>query len=175
MSPKLWIALAVVAAFAALLGAAAYQGGQATKFRKLHEGHQACVASITPGARPDLQPKLLCDPVTAGHWAASVKAAACDRALLAKPENTYGVQAACSTPVKTVQADRDTNAKNLASKAAELAREKAGRKAALDRAAADAAAQAQRKTQREAADKLAPRDPDGRSVCNADCLRGRTR
>ncbi|NBB17029.1 hypothetical protein GVN21_16810 [Caulobacter sp. SLTY] len=173
MTLKGWIILAVASAFTGIMAVAAYQGGQAAKYRKLDTAHRACVASITPGARADLQPRLLCDDVTADHWAASVKAAACDRALNAVPQDLHGARAACSAPVMRLHAERTAADTNLKNKTDELVREKASRQAAIARAAADAQVKAERTARREAVDARTPRGADGRAVCDAQCLRDR--
>ncbi len=175
MTLRGYLGLAILATSALLAAGLAYQSGQASKYRKLDEAHRACVASIGPKARADADPSKLCPGVVAVHWAVSVRSQACDQALAAKPENAFGIKASCSTTVKAVWAARSAAQTNLTNTQAELAEERAGRKAALARAAADATAQAERKTRRASIDQTAPRDPDGRVVCDAQCLRDRFR
>ncbi|MBI1407315.1 MAG: hypothetical protein GC145_14470 [Caulobacter sp.] len=140
------------------------------RFEKLDGQHRACVASLGRTALPDTVRKL-CPERIAVHWAVSVRAQACDDDLTA--DRTFGIKAACSTPVKTVWAARNTAQANLTNTKAELAQERAGRKAAVARATSDATLQAERKTHRESIDKTAPRDPAGRVVCDAQCVRDR--
>ncbi|MBI1408139.1 MAG: hypothetical protein GC145_18660 [Caulobacter sp.] len=169
------IGIGIISLIVMLAGGLAWQTGQAGKFRALDKAHRACVAAIGPKARPDARPETLCDPAVAGHWAVSARAVACDQALSARPENTYGVRASCSTPVKTLQASRDAARHDLQGALDDLKAERAGRAAAIARAAATATATAQRKARRESLDQTAPRDPDGRQHCDAQCLRDRTR
>lgn len=175
MSPRGYLGLAILALIACLTAGLVWQSGQAAKFRKLDAGHRACVDAIGPKVRPDAAPVELCDPVITRHWSVSSRASACDRALTAKPEDTHGARASCSTAVQTLAAQRNAARSDLEDTKAELARETGSRKAAIARAAADATAKAERKARREAADQGAVRDADGRTVCDAQCLRQRAR
>lgn len=175
MTLRGYFGLAIIALILTLAASLAWQSGQASKYRKLDAGHRACIAAIGPKARPDAVPAQLCDPVITRHWIASSRSAACDQALSARPEDTHGARASCSTAVQTLAAQRNAARSDLEDKTAELARETGSRKAAIARAAADASAKAERKVRREAADEAAVRDADGRTVCDAQCLRIRTR
>lgn len=133
---------------------------------------RACVAALAPKAGNldvgDRCPAL----ISADHLVAS-GALACDAALSARPENGFGVQAACSTPVKTVQAERDVARREAARLTEDLKQERLSQDAAIARATASATALAERKARAVAALKAAPRDGDGLVVCDADCLRAR--
>lgn len=134
---------------------------------------QACVAAVAPGARIDADPRRDCPDVIAADHLVAVRARACDAALSARPENTYGAAAACSLPVKTVQAERDIARREAVRLTTELSNERLGQDAAIARASASAATLAERKARAVAAVQAAPRDGDGLVVCDADCLRAR--
>ncbi|MFN3858405.1 MAG: hypothetical protein ACK4RV_11725 [Caulobacter sp.] len=162
-------------ACAVLGGALTLAQSRADRFEALDRAHRACVAAIGPNARADRRPEALCDPAIAGHWARSIQARACDEALAASPVNLHAARASCSAPVKRLQAEHGAAAADIADLTRQLAEERAGRRAAIDRASADAKTQAERKLRREAADARAPRDPAGRVICDADCLRDKRR
>lgn len=171
----LLITAGVGLAVSTALGVAlAMTDARADRFEKLDQRHRACVAAVTPGGRIDARPEALCEKPIAAHWATSVRATACDQALSEKPEGLYGIRASCSLPVKTLHAARDAARANLAGVQGELKAERDSRAAVIARATASAAAQAERKARREVLDQTAPRDPDGRQRCDADCLRRRT-
>lgn len=175
MNLTLVAGLAGAAAVATLGAGWLAANARAEKFEARDRANAACLAAIGPDARADRRPETLCPPVIAEHWARSVQAAACDQVLTARPESLFAIRASCSTPVKTLLAQRDAAQGEVAALAAELKAERAGRAAAVNRAAADARVQSERKTRRETADARAPRDPSGRVVCGPDCLRERAR
>lgn len=132
-----------------------------------------CVAAVAIDAPFAADPGKACPgPIAAAALAAN-RARACDAAFTAHPENTYGVAASCSTPVKTVQAERDVARAEAADLTAALNQERLGQDAAIARATAAASAQAERKARAAAALQAAPRDGDGLLVCDAGCLRAR--
>jgi hypothetical protein len=135
---------------------------------------RACVAAVTPGAKASADPAKACPPVIAADHAVAVRARACDSAFMARPENTYGVAANCSAPVKGVQAERDVARREAGRLTKDLQTERLGQDAAIARAQAAATTQAERKARADAALKAAPRDRDGLVVCAADCLRARS-
>jgi hypothetical protein len=146
---------------------------QAANWRDQAEAARACAAAVAPGAKADADPAKACPPAIAADHALAVRARACDAAFTAKPENTYGVAATCSTPVKTVQAERDVARIEAGRLTKQLQFEQLGQDAAIDRARADAALQSERKARAAAALKAAPRDDGGLVVCDADCVRAR--
>jgi hypothetical protein len=152
---------------------AAVADARADKWEAAERKSQACFKAARQKTMAGADPSKLCPEHVAVHWAVSLRAQACDQALDPKAENLFGIKTACSTPVKTLWAARDVAQANLRHTRAELKTERDGRKAAIARAAADATTQAQRKTRRVEIDQAAPRDPAGRVVCDADCVRKR--
>jgi hypothetical protein len=160
-------------ALALMLATLAWEKHRADHFAGLDQAHRQCIASIKPGARAELDPVKLCDAVIAADHGVAARARVCDDALGTKPENTFGLQQACSTPVKTVVAQRDAAALERDGLQLDLDRERNGHQAALRRATQAATTQAERKARADAAVQAAPRDSDGLTVCNADCMRAR--
>lgn len=157
----------------ALLAFAGWEKHRADHLDTLDKAHRQCVASITPGARAELNPDKLCDQVIAADHGVAARARICDGSLAAKPENTFGLQQACSLPVKAVVAQRDAARGERDDATSTLVRERSGHQAALRRAQTAATTQAQRKARADAVIQAAPRDADGLSVCDADCMRAR--
>lgn len=158
------------------LGAAALA---ATSWIAIQQGemlaaHARCEAAIKPDARLGADPRKLCSPIVAERWARAVQAETCDVALSARPENRYGVASNCSTPVKTLQAQRDAAVGERDSARLETATLRSGQAAAIRRAESDARTQAERKARAAAIVQSAPRNAAGLVVCDADCLRGRS-
>lgn len=133
---------------------------------------EACVASLKTPFLAGADPKA-CPPVIVTEHLVAARSYACDAALTARPENTYGVQAACTTPVKTLQAERDVARREASRLSADLTRERLERDDVVARARAAATTQAERIARAAAALKAAPRDGDGLVVCDADCVRAR--
>jgi hypothetical protein len=132
---------------------------------------EASSAALSGAVPSDLQTN--CSKTIAMAVAKAAMARAYDDALSARPENSYGAGASCSTAVKTVQAARDGALGERDKLAAELQRTRDQRDADIGRAEARASLQAERKANAEAAVARAPRDSDGSVVCGADCLRDR--
>jgi len=134
---------------------------------------KACVAAVAPDAPIGADFGKACPgPIAADHLAAN-RARACDASFGARPENTYGVAANCSTAVKTVQAERDVSRREAGRLTQALNQERLGQDAAIARASASATALAERKARAAAALHNAPRDGDGLVVCDAQCVRDR--
>ncbi|MCY1648165.1 hypothetical protein OVA11_14165 [Caulobacter sp. SL161] len=133
---------------------------------------RACVRALGSEGSPERVAKACPAAIADAHLVAA-RASACDAALSARPENSYAVAAACSAPVKTVQAERDIARREAARLTSDLTNERLGQDAAIARASASAATLAERKARAVAAVQAAPRDGDGLVVCDADCLRAR--
>jgi type IV secretory pathway VirB10-like protein len=130
--------------------------------------HETCIAAI---AKPD-QPVTACDPKIADKVTQARAADQCEIALAKPPTgDLFAIRAACSEQVKRVVADRDAAAANYADDEKQLA----GAQLRLDQAVSRAEARNLSTTQRKAANdrtiQAAPRDPDGRVRCDAQCLR----
>lgn len=134
---------------------------------------QQCTAEVGAGSVGLLASAKICPPAIAQVHTVAVHAQACEAALSAKPENTYGVGAYCSTPVKTLQAERDVARSEARRLTADLQNERLGRDDAISRATVAATTQAERKARAAAAVQAAPRDGDGLVVCDAKCVRAR--
>lgn len=165
------IALAVGA-----LAAVSLAGSLAINLRqaKAIGDHKTCLAAMGPGARLGADPRKLCPPIVANRWARAVQAETCDAALIMRPENRYGVANNCSTPVKTLQAQRDAAVGERDTARGELTTLRSSQAAAIRRAQADAQSQAERKFRAALAVERAPRNAAGLVVCDAACLRQRT-
>lgn len=164
------VAIAVVALQATVIVATgAALSHQSKKVRK----HESCVADVAAGHAGALAAAQICPPAISKVNAVALAAAACDLALSARPENAYGVGAYCSTPIKTVQAERDVARREAARLTNDLTNERMGRDAAIARAQVAATTQAERKARAAAAVQAAPRDGSGLIRCDAECVRQR--
>lgn len=134
---------------------------------------KACVKAVAIDAPPASDPGKACPGAIAAAALAANRARACDAAFSARPENTYGVAASCSSPVQRVQAERDIAQGEAKRLTQALTEERLGQDAAIARAAAAATTQAERKARASAALQAAPRDGDGLVVCDAQCMRQR--
>lgn len=139
--------------------------------RKLN-AHRACLVSLQSG-RADADPAQLCEPIIATNHLVAARSYACDAALTATPENTYGVKASCTLAVKTVQAERDVARGEASRLTNTLNDERLQRDDVVARAEAAATTQAERKARAAAALKAAPRDGAGLVRCDAECVRER--
>lgn len=95
----------------------------------------------------------------------------CDEALLGA--DLFAVDAACTTEVKTLLAQRDAESRRAESLDEALKRARADQAAAVSRAESRARTQAERTARGQAAVSAAPRDDAGLVVCDAGCLRDR--
>jgi hypothetical protein len=138
---------------------------------KLNTAHQACLASAQakPGSKPIDQ---ACEKIVADAVRGAAAAKACDAALTGA--DAFGVESACSTPVKTLQAQHDADAASIANLTTQLDVSDADRNAAVSRAESRAHASAQGLAHAQTVLSAAPRGADGLSRCDADCLRGLT-
>lgn len=95
----------------------------------------------------------------------------CDQALLGA--DLFAVDAACTTEVKTLLAQRDAEGRRADSLDEALKRARADQAAAVARAENRSRSQAERTARGQAAVSAAPRDDAGLVVCDAGCLRDR--
>jgi hypothetical protein len=157
---------------AALLVAAVIMLGKRTaELTGRVRGHEACAASIKGYVEGGRQLDDRCRPEVKAAAEAKARAVQCDQALAARPENLFAARAACSTPVKTLLAQRDAAAADRDSLKAELAAERAGRVQAIARAEARAKGQAQRDTHVRRTISALPPAAGGLRSCDARCLR----
>ncbi len=164
--------LKMLLAIAALTSALVVMGGLLSwQSRKVNE-HQACLAALQSGAI-GADPSQVCEPIIATNHLVAARSYTCDAALTARPENTYGAKAACSTPIKTLQAERDVARVEAGRLTRTLNDERLGRDAAIARAQVAATTQAERKARAVAAVQAAPRDGNGLIRCDAECVRNR--
>lgn len=168
MSLRLNAILAIAGLSAALVAVSLVVSLQT---RKLN-AHRVCLVALQAG-RSDLDPAKVCEPIIASAHLVAARSNGCDAALTSRPENTYGVGAYCSTPIKTVQAERDVARAQAGRLTITLTNERLERDDVVARASAAATTQAERKARAALAIASAPRDGDGLVVCAADCLRAR--
>lgn len=142
--------------------------GHVDQMAQIIGDHAACVKSIKLAPLAD-RPSVKCDLVVSTAVIRAQQAIDCDSAL--SGEQAYRIAAACSQPVKTVQADRDTARIERDGLKADLKQLRADQAAALSRAVARAKSQANKETIAHAALDDAPVDGAGLTVCSADCLR----
>ena len=163
---------------AGLLALAAVVGGLFGLGIRYHEqnvevaGWRGCAAAVAHG-RGALPVAEACQAQDARPIAEAAltaeRAGSCDTALLA--EDLYAVRASCSTAVKTLQAQRDAARVERDGLASDITRLRADQAGAIARAEARARRESERSTHAQAALAAAPRDPDGRVRCGAECLR----
>lgn len=161
-------AAACVIALVGLSGIAAKQRERIDAQQQVINDQAACVASIKLAPKAD-RPSPKCDLVVALAVVRAQQSIDCDSALAG--EDVYRTAAACSAPVKTVVADRDTARIERDGVTADLKRLRNDQVAALARAARRATTQAHKETIAHAALDDAPVDGAGLTVCSADCLR----
>ena len=142
---------------------------RADALQLLVDDQAACVASIKLAPLAD-RPSVKCDLVVSTAVIRGQQSIDCDNAL--SGEQAYRIAAACSQPVKTVQADRDTARIERDGLKGDLGRLRVDQAAALSRAVARAKSPANKETIAHAALDDAPVDGAGLTVCSADCLRG---
>ena len=128
--------------------------------------HKACLTAI---AKPELQQTPACEPAIADKVDRARLADRCDAALTGNA--LVAIHDMCSTPVKTIVADRDAKAGDLADANEQLSGAQSRQDAAVSRAEARATTSAQRKAIDDRTIQTAPRDPAGRVRCDAQCLR----
>ncbi len=100
---------------------------------------------------------------------------ACDQALDAEANQAgagaYQVGRACSAPVKRLDAQREAAASNLVIAKAEIVRLRGRQQIDTAEAVARAVANERKKANANAAIDAAPRGPDGRAICDFECVR----
>lgn len=139
------------------------------RLRKVVAAHEACIRDAG-GEDPALTARSCPQPVAIQHRIARA-AVRCDAALLGA--DLFAVEAACSTEVKTLQAERQAESRRADTMATALTRARADQAAAVSRAEARARTQNERTVRGQTVVSAAPRDADGLVVCDAECLRRR--
>lgn len=139
------------------------------RLRETIDGQAACIAAAG-GTDATATAETCPAPVVVQHRIARASVR-CDQALLGL--DLFAVDAACSTEVKTLLAQRDAESARAGSLDTALKRARADQAAAVARAESRARTQAERTARGQAAVTLAPRDADGLVVCDAGCLRDR--
>lgn len=162
-----------IAAGLALLLGVVFAAHVVLGWRSQAAAFRDCQAAVSPTVKAAADPAKACPAVIAADHLAAVQGRACDDALEAKPENTFGVAARCTGPVKRVFAERDTARSEAGRLISTLNQERIDRDSAINRATASATLQAERKARAAAAVQAAPRDAAGLVVCGAQCLRDR--
>ncbi|HVY32839.1 MAG TPA: hypothetical protein VG960_00335 [Caulobacteraceae bacterium] len=170
MSIQAYIAMAVLAL---MTGSGVFAGCEHKRADGLQAqvaAAQACTDAVAakPGAKA---PAEVCAPAIAAAALTAARSAACDQALASA--NGFGVQSACSAPVKRLVAERDAARSDTADLQAQLTLAHSDQAGAIARAEVRGQAQAERKAHADAALAAAPRDHDGNAVCDAGCLRER--
>lgn len=170
MSFRIWAPIAA-ASLIALMGAVIVgKTKEEAGLRKEITAQTLCLAAAG-GPDADASARACPAPVAAQHRLARMSAR-CDAGLL--QGDLFAVEAACSTEVKTLLAQRQAETGRADSLDAALKSSRADTAAAITRAEARARSQTQRTSNAQAAVSAAPRDPDGLVRCDAQCLRQRT-
>ena len=135
----------------------------------LQADHRACLAAVN-GERGS-KPLTVCDGAILAAAEGRDRARACDAALAAEPENAFGIQQACSAPVKRLVADRDAARQERDGDKADLSKLQREQAGAIARAEARGLTQAQRIANAQVVISAQPRGDDGLLLCADDCLR----
>lgn len=116
-----------------------------------------------------------CGPELVAAVERGLAASACDQALDAEASKTgagaYQIGRACSAPVKRLDAQREAAAGNLVSAETEIVRLRGRQQIDTAEAVARAVANERKKSNANAAIDAAPRGPDGRAICDLECMR----
>ncbi len=161
------VAGAIIVAALSLLVVTKHQ--EEGRLRKTIAGHEACLRDAG-GTDVAATVRSCPAPVAVQHRIARA-AVRCDAALLSA--DLFAVEAACSTEVKTLLAERQAESRRADSLDEALKTTRADQAAAISRAETRARTQAERTARGQAAVSAAPRDAAGLVVCDAGCLRDR--
>ena len=163
--------IAIIASLAAGLLASVVVAKQAEegRLRKVIAAHESCLRDAA-GLDPAASARSCPVPVATQHRIARASAR-CDEALL--KADLFAVDAACSTEVKTLLAQRMAESRRADSLDEALKGARAAQAAAVARAETRSRSQAERTARGQAAVTHAPRDDAGLVVCDAGCLRDR--
>ena len=113
-----------------------------------------------------------CSPAVRAAVQAARGAQQCDVALgLPRDQGLFGVRAACSAPVKALEADDEAARASAADQAANAAQATSDRDAAIARAEARVGAFQDRVKADDKILRAAPHGADGSILCDAGCLR----
>lgn len=172
MNLKLALSLGALVAVVAALLFGASQHNRAERLQVKVDNQATCVKSIKLAPRADL-PSGLCAPAIAVAVIAAQGYVSCNSAL--DGGDLFAIRATCSTPVKTLLAERDAARTERDGAKRDLNRTRKEQPAVIARAATRARTQVQKEVQAHAAISAAPRDSDGLSVCSDQCLRNLSR
>lgn len=173
---KLIGGIVVVAAIAAL---ALWVRGYVSRAEADHASAVRFAACQTAVAAPTADPKALADCGEAIAWArvAQIRAGRCDEALgdspppADRPLVSFGIDQACSTPVKTLVADRNARAAEAAGHLTEISRLRTSRAGDIARAENRAGLVQRRREDADVAKRMAPVGADGLREYRGDSLR----
>lgn len=129
--------------------------------------YEACASAVT---NADLVASAArCSTAVAAVHSRAVRAQRCDAGLAAG--DRFAIDAACSTPVKTLDAERTAATAERDNLTSLLARVRSDQAAAIARAEIRGRTQAQRTQSVQTRLDSAPRTDAGLGRCDADCLR----
>lgn len=154
---------------AALAGTIVLKNAEEGRLRKTIAAGESCIRGAG-GTDPAATAASCPAPVALQHRIARASVR-CDQALLGA--DLFAVDAACTTEVKTLLAERDAESRRAESLDTALKRARADQAAAVARAENRSRSQAERTARGQAAVSAAPRDDAGLVVCDAGCLRDR--
>lgn len=169
-------AIALGVLVAVLVGVVAFETSRLGKLSGQVAAAGRCTADLDASTKGGFdEKKLMADCPATSLAAAQVvaKATLCDQAIGVKPRDAYGMRAACSTQVMTLDAERQAAADSAATLQTDLNQLQAGQSQAIARAEDRARTEAERTARAQAAVAKAPVDSSGLTVCDADCLRAR--
>lgn len=154
-------------ASAALLIAAGVAFHTVSKWRADSAALAACDGLVRSPTASDRG--SACGAMISGVLRLGKASAACDQGLIKGDD--FLVQASCLASVKRVVAERDARTGEVTDRDAQIDKLIATRNQDVARAEARGLSQARMKRNADTALDNAPRDPGGRLVCGADCLR----
>jgi hypothetical protein len=153
---------------AVALGLVVAKSIEETRLRAVIAGHDACAAAVANDGL-DVSASR-CPPAVAAAHRDQLRARTCDAALAGG--ETFGMRSACSTPVKTVVAERDAARGERDRALTEIDRLRKDQSAAVARAEARGRAEAVRTHDLETRlEGPSPLPDSGLARCDAECLR----
>lgn len=160
-----------IAAVVALCAAVAGLAGLVAHWRSLEARSAAYAACSASAAGKAALGPTVCDKQISAGLDLAARARACDADLSAGEGRAWAALRSCSAPVAHVIAERDARADEVVDRDQLITRLKAESSAAVARAEARALTVERNRRNADAAIAAAPRLPDGRLSCDADCLR----
>lgn len=163
---RAWIGMGALVAFSTAVLIS--KSVEETRLRAVIAGHDACAAAVAKGGL-DVSASR-CPPAVAAAHRDQARSQICDAALTTG--DVFALSSACSTPVKTVVAERDGARTERDDARAEAGRLRRDQAAAIARAEARGRTQALRTHELETRLEGVPSsDAGGLRRCDADCLR----